>query len=101
MCLRSTDRDVLINTFESICGQEVSAQMDNLQEVPVSVIEVWMQNFRQGRSYYMSDLEQERGQPSYEMLKGAAGVAPAGRAVDERRSRGGLSGCGQPPRALR
>ena len=63
------DRDVLINTFESICGQGVSAQMDNLQEVPVSVIEVWMQNFRQGRSYYMSDLEQERGQPSYEMLK--------------------------------
>ena len=63
------DRDVLINTFEYICGQEVSAQMDNLQEVPVSVIEVWMKNFRQGRSYYMSDLEQERGQPSYEMLK--------------------------------
>ena len=27
------DRDVLINTFEYICGQEVSAQMDNLQEV--------------------------------------------------------------------
>lgn len=63
------DRDVLINTFEYICGQEVSTQMDNLQEVPVSVIKVWMQNFRQGRSYYMSDLEQERGQPSYEMLK--------------------------------
>lgn len=63
------DRGVLINTFEYICGQEVSAQMDNLQEVPVSVIKVWMQNFRQGRSYYMSDLEQERGQPSYEMLK--------------------------------
>lgn len=63
------DRDVLINTFEYICGQEVSAQMDNLQEVPVSVIKVWMQNFRQGRPYYMSDLEQERGQPSYEMLK--------------------------------
>lgn len=63
------DRDVLINTFEYICGQEVSAQMDNLQEVPVSVIKVWMQNFRQGRSYYMSDLEQERGQPSCEMLK--------------------------------
>lgn len=63
------DRDVLINTFEYICGQEVSVQMDNLQEVPVSVIKVWMQNFRQGRSYYMSDLEQERGQPSYEMLK--------------------------------
>lgn len=63
------DRDVLINTFEYSCGQEVSAQMDNLQEVPVSVIKVWMQNFRQGRSYYMSDLEQERGQPSYEMLK--------------------------------
>ena len=63
------DRDVLINAFEYICGQEVSAQMDNLQEVPVSVIKVWMQNFRQGRSYYMSDLEQERGQPSYEMLK--------------------------------
>lgn len=63
------DRDVLINTFEYICGQEVSAQMDNLQEVPVSVIKVWMQNFRQGCSYYMSDLEQERGQPSYEMLK--------------------------------
>ena len=38
--------------------------MDNLQEVPVSVIEVWMQNFRQGRSYYMSDLEQERGSPA-------------------------------------
>lgn len=61
-------RNVLVNTYEYVRGQ-VTAQKDNLQEVPVSVIEVWMQNFRQGRSYYMSDLEQERGQPSYEMLK--------------------------------
>lgn len=62
-------RDVLINTYEYVRGQEVTAQMDNLQEVPVSVIEVWMKNFRQGLSYYMSDIEQERGTPSYEMLQ--------------------------------
>ena len=62
-------RDVLINTYEYVRGQEVTAQMDNLQEVPVSVIEVWMKNFRQGLSYYISDIEQERGTPSYEMLQ--------------------------------
>lgn len=61
-------RNVLVNTYEYVRGQ-VTAQKDNLQEVPVEVIDVWMQNFRQGRSYYMSDLEQERGKPSYEMLK--------------------------------
>ena len=63
------DRDVLVNTYEYVRGQEVTAQKDNLQEVPVSVIDVWMESFRRSKVYYMSDLEQERGRRSYEMLQ--------------------------------
>ena len=63
------DRDVLINTHEYVHGQEVTAQKDNLQEVPVSCIDTWMQSFCRSKVYYMPDIEQERGLPSYEMLQ--------------------------------
>ena len=63
------DRNVLVNTYEWVRGGEVSAQKDNLQEVPLEVIAVWMESFRKARVYYMPDLEQEKGRPSYEMLK--------------------------------
>lgn len=62
-------RNVLVNTYEYVRGQDVTAQKDNLQEVPVGVIDEWMKSFRQGKAYYVPDLEQERGLPSYEMLQ--------------------------------
>lgn len=62
------ERNVLINTYEYVRGQ-VTAQKDNLQEVPVEVIDVWMQSFRKKEAYYIPNLEQERGLPSYEMLQ--------------------------------
>lgn len=61
-------RNVLVNTYEYVRGQ-VTAQKDNLQEVPVEVIDVWMQSFRKKEAYYIPNLEQERGLPSYEMLQ--------------------------------
>lgn len=62
-------RNVLDNTYEYVRGQDVSAQKDNLQEVPVEIIDTWMESFRKARVYYIPDLEQERGLPSYEMLQ--------------------------------
>ena len=62
------DRDILVNTYEYVKGQ-VSVQKDNLQEVPVSVISVWMDSFRESQVYYIPDLEQEKGTPTYEMLQ--------------------------------
>ena len=61
-------RNILVNTYEYVKDM-VTVQKDNLQEVPVDVVSVWMESFRQSKSYFISDVEQEKGTPSYEMLK--------------------------------
>ena len=61
------DRKFLTNTYEYV-KDRVTVQKDNLQKVPVEVIAVWMESFRESKVYYMSDLEQEKGTPAYEML---------------------------------
>ncbi len=63
------DRDVLVNTYEYVKDEKVTVQKGNLQCVPVDIIAVWMQKFRESEGYYISDLEQEKGSPTYEMLK--------------------------------
>lgn len=61
-------RNALFNTYEAV-STGVVPQIDNLQEVPVEVIDHWMEKFRQEQVYYMDDLEQEKNFESYEMLQ--------------------------------
>lgn len=65
---RNFERDILTNTYEYVKDQ-VTEQQDNLQEVPVEVVSVWMRAFEKDNFYYISDLEQEKGTDSYEILK--------------------------------
>lgn len=62
------EKTMLRNTYEYVKGG-VSVQIDNLQEVPITVLPKWMENFQKFEPYYISDLEQERGYESYNMLK--------------------------------
>ena len=62
------DRKVVINTHE-YTEHGVSAQMDNLQAVPMETVDIWMQHFQKDEVYYMPDLEQERGHETYNILK--------------------------------
>ena len=61
-------RNALFNTYEAV-STGVVPQIDNLQEIPVEVIDHWMEKFRQEQVYYMDDLEQEKNFESYEMLQ--------------------------------
>lgn len=61
-------KNILVNTYEYVKGM-VTVQKDNLQEVPIDVISVWMDSFRKAEAYFIADVEQEKGTPSYEMLK--------------------------------
>ena len=61
-------RNILVNTYEYVKDM-VTVQKDNLQEVPIDVIAVWMESFRKSEAYFISDVEKEKGMPSYEMLK--------------------------------
>ena len=62
------EKNVMVNTYEFVRGR-VTAQKDNLQEVPVEVISVWMENFRKSQLYFISDLEKERGTAYYDLLR--------------------------------
>ncbi len=61
------EKNELKNTHEYVKDQ-VSEEKDKLQAVPLDVISAWMEQFRRARVYYISDVEQERGLPSYDML---------------------------------
>lgn len=62
------DGKTLCNTHEYV-KDGVTAQKDNLQDVPVDVISTWMEAFHKQESYFIADLEQERGSVTYDMLK--------------------------------
>ena len=62
------EKDVLNNTYEYV-KEGITPQIDNLQEVPVSELPNWMETFYKFQPYYISDLEQEKGYPSYDLLK--------------------------------
>ena len=47
----------------------VTAEKDNLQEVPMEMLDIWMDSFRKNGLYYIPDIEEEQGQPYYETLK--------------------------------
>lgn len=62
------DRQVVVNTHE-YTQQGVSAEIDNLQAVPMKAVDIWMQHFQKDEVYYMPDLEQERGHETYQILR--------------------------------
>lgn len=64
----SEDGKTLKNTYEYV-NEGVSAQIENLQAVPIDVISVWMECFQKDEVYFMSNLEQENGFESYDMLQ--------------------------------
>lgn len=61
------EKNVLNNTYEYV-RQNVTRQQEQLQGVPMDVISTWMEKFLQFEPYYIPDLEQEKGTPTYDML---------------------------------
>lgn len=62
------EENEMFNTYEYVKGM-VTEQIDNLQGVPLGVISVWMENFREAKAYFIPDLELEKETPHYEILK--------------------------------
>lgn len=62
------DKTAIDNTYEYV-KDGVTPQKDNLQGVDLSVIDGWMEYFKEDKPYYMSKLEQENGHASYEVLE--------------------------------
>lgn len=62
------DGKTLQNTYEYV-SDGVEPQKENLQAVPIDVISVWMECFEKDEVYFMSNIEQESGGESYDMLQ--------------------------------
>ena len=62
------DGKALKNTYEHV-REGVNAQIENLQDVPIDVISIWMASFEKNEAYFMSTLDQEKGSASYHMLQ--------------------------------
>ena len=62
------DGKTLKNTYEYV-KEGVSVQIENLQAVPIDAISVWMECFQRDEVYFMSNIEQENGSESYDMLQ--------------------------------
>ena len=63
-----TARDVAVNTHEFV-RDGVSAEKDNLREVPMKVISSWMEAFERDGIYFMENVEQVKGAEQYNELK--------------------------------
>lgn len=58
----------LQNTYEYV-SEGITPQKENLQAVPIDAIAVWMECFQRDEVYFMSNLEQENGSDSYDILQ--------------------------------
>ena len=63
-----TARDVAVNTHEFV-RDGVSAEKDNLREVPMKAISSWMEAFERKGIYFMENVEQVKGAEQYNELK--------------------------------
>ena len=63
-----TARDVVVNTHEFV-RDGVSAEKDNLREVPMEMISSWMKAFARNGIYFMENVEQVKGTEQYKELK--------------------------------
>lgn len=64
----SEDGKTIQNTYEYI-NEGVLAQIGNLQAVSIDVISAWMKCFQRDEVYFISDIEQEKGFESYDILR--------------------------------
>ena len=62
------EKDVLVNTYEYV-KNGVTVQKDNLQAIPTYIIKIWIESFEKNQVYFISDVEQEKNTPTYEILK--------------------------------
>ena len=61
-------RDVVVNTHEFV-RDGVSAEKNNLREVPMEVISSWMEAFARNGIYFVENVEQVKGTEQYDELK--------------------------------
>lgn len=62
------EKQVFVNTYEYAVNG-ITEEKNNLQEIPLDMLDIWMDSFRKNGLYYIADLETEKGQPYYETLK--------------------------------
>lgn len=62
------DKNTMDNTYEYAKAQ-VDTQKENLQDIPLSILTDWMESFQRTNVFYIPDLEQQKGIPTYELLK--------------------------------
>lgn len=61
------EQNLLLNTYEfQGGGRSVTSRIGRL---PAEVIEIWMKEFQNSRVYYISDVEQEKGTPVYDIMR--------------------------------
>ena len=59
------DKGITNNTFEW-CGPGVSREIDNLQNIPLEVVDDWIKKFEQGDAFAITSLDQDRDPDSEE-----------------------------------
>ena len=65
------ERQVVHNSYE-YTAHGISKEVDNLDELPLQIIASWIEKFREEGSFYISNLDQEKGREDeriYECLK--------------------------------
>ena len=60
-------RDIMCNTYE-YARDHVTEEKDNLQGVPIEQLAEWMESFQRSQVYYISDLEEKRDAPFYDLI---------------------------------
>lgn len=63
------EKEIIVNTHEYV-KSGISEEKDNLQEVPLDLVAVWLESFEKNQVYYIPDLEKEKGASFYEILQG-------------------------------
>lgn len=56
------------NTFE-YASEGVSKEIDNLKNVPLHVVDKWLDKFKENGSFYISNVDDGKDEASYEILK--------------------------------
>ena len=63
------EKQTTSNTYEYV-GEGVTAEIDNLQDVPLEVIALWIEKFKQTGTFYISDIDDDvtGSDETYEIL---------------------------------
>lgn len=61
------EKHIFTNTHEYAVNG-VTEEKDNLQGIPLEMLDIWMDSFRKNEVFYIPDLKLEKGKPYYEVL---------------------------------